>query len=42
MYNIEADVIETVNCVKKIGLKNVVFWDVTPCGYSKNERFGGT
>jgi hypothetical protein len=23
-------------------LKNGVFWDVTPCGSSKNPRFGGT
>jgi hypothetical protein len=23
-------------------MKNVVFWDVTPCGSSKNRRFGGT
>jgi hypothetical protein len=23
-------------------LKNGVFWDVTPCGSSKNRRFGGT
>jgi hypothetical protein len=22
--------------------KNGVFWDVTPCGYCKNRRFGGT
>jgi hypothetical protein len=22
--------------------KNVVFWDVTPCGYSNNRRFRGT
>jgi hypothetical protein len=22
--------------------KNGVFWDVTPCGYCKNLRFGGT
>jgi hypothetical protein len=22
-------------------LKNVVFWDVTPCGSCKNRRFGG-
>jgi hypothetical protein len=22
--------------------KNVVFWDVTPCGSCKNRRFGGT
>jgi hypothetical protein len=21
---------------------NAVFWDVTPCGYCKNRRFGGT
>jgi hypothetical protein len=25
-----------------IGMKNVVFWDVTPCGSCKNRRFGGT
>jgi hypothetical protein len=25
-----------------IGLKNGVFWDVTPCGSCKNRRFGGT
>jgi hypothetical protein len=23
-------------------MKNGVFWDVTPCGSSKNRRFGGT
>jgi hypothetical protein len=23
-------------------LKNAVFWDVTPCGFCKNRRFGGT
>jgi hypothetical protein len=22
-------------------MKNVVFWDVTPCGSCKNGRFGG-
>jgi hypothetical protein len=22
--------------------KNAVFWDVTPCGYCKSQRFGGT
>jgi hypothetical protein len=22
-------------------MKNVVFWDVTPCGSCKNRRFGG-
>jgi hypothetical protein len=22
-------------------VKNAVFWDVTPCGSCKNERFGG-
>jgi hypothetical protein len=22
--------------------KNVIFWDVTPCGTCKNRRFGGT
>jgi hypothetical protein len=25
-----------------VTMKNVVFWDVTPCGSSKNRRFGGT
>jgi hypothetical protein len=23
-------------------MKNVVFWDVTPCGSCKNQCFGGT
>jgi hypothetical protein len=23
-------------------MKNVVFWDFTPCGSCKNRRFGGT
>jgi hypothetical protein len=23
-------------------MKNAVFWDVTPCGSCKNQRFGGT
>jgi hypothetical protein len=23
-------------------MKNVIFWDVTPCGSCKNRRFGGT
>jgi hypothetical protein len=23
-------------------MKNAVFWDVKPCGYYKNRRFGGT
>jgi hypothetical protein len=23
-------------------MKNAVFWDVTPCGFCKNLRFGGT
>jgi hypothetical protein len=23
-------------------MKNGVFWDVTPCGSCKNQRFGGT
>jgi hypothetical protein len=26
----------------KFLMKNGVFWDVTPCGYYKNRRFGGT
>jgi hypothetical protein len=25
-----------------VTMKNAVFWDVTPCGYCKNGRFGGT
>jgi hypothetical protein len=25
-----------------VTMKNVVFWDVTPCGSFKNQRFGGT
>jgi hypothetical protein len=25
-----------------VTMKNGVFWDVTPCGSSKNPRFGGT
>jgi hypothetical protein len=25
-----------------VTMKNVVFWDVTPCGSCKNRRFGGT
>jgi hypothetical protein len=25
-----------------VAMKNVVFWDVTPCGSCKNRRFGGT
>jgi hypothetical protein len=24
-----------------VTMKNVVFWDVTQCGYCKNRRFGG-
>jgi hypothetical protein len=24
-----------------VTMKNAVFWDVTPCGCSKNRRFGG-
>jgi hypothetical protein len=27
---------------KRTKLKNVVFWDVTPCDSSKNRRFAGT
>jgi hypothetical protein len=23
-------------------MKNAVFWDVTPCGFCRNRRFGGT
>jgi hypothetical protein len=23
-------------------MKNIVFWDVTPCGSCKNRRFSGT
>jgi hypothetical protein len=23
-------------------MKNIVFWDVKPCGCIKNQRFGGT
>jgi hypothetical protein len=26
----------------EIVVKNVVFWDITPCGFCKNRRFGGT
>jgi hypothetical protein len=25
-----------------VTMKNVGFWDVTPCGCCKNRRFGGT
>jgi hypothetical protein len=25
-----------------VTMKNAVFWDVMPCGSSKNRRFGGT
>jgi hypothetical protein len=25
-----------------VTMKNGVFWDVTPCGYCNNRRFGGT
>jgi hypothetical protein len=25
-----------------VTMKNGVFWDVTPCGSCKNQRFGGT
>jgi hypothetical protein len=25
-----------------VSMKNGVFWDITPCGYCKNRRFGGT
>jgi hypothetical protein len=25
-----------------VTMKNGVFWDITPCGYCKNRRFGGT
>jgi hypothetical protein len=25
-----------------VTMKNVVFWDVTPCGSCKKRRFGGT
>jgi hypothetical protein len=32
-----------LNCAKQRKImKNVVFWDVTPCGCCKNQRFGGT
>jgi hypothetical protein len=38
---------ETSNCVGSevftaVTMKNGVFWEVTPCGASKNRRFGGT
>jgi hypothetical protein len=29
-------------CRYKAIMENVVFWDVTPCGSYKNQRFGGT
>jgi hypothetical protein len=25
-----------------VTMRNVVFWDITPCGSCKNRRFGGT
>jgi hypothetical protein len=25
-----------------VAMKNGVFWDVTPCGFCMNRRFGGT
>jgi hypothetical protein len=25
-----------------VTMNNCVFWDVTPCGFCKNQRFGGT
>jgi hypothetical protein len=32
----------TINPAKSKAVKNGVFWDVTPCGSCKNQRFGGT
>jgi hypothetical protein len=31
-----------VEVFKAVTMKNGVFWDVTPCGSCKNQRFGGT
>jgi hypothetical protein len=31
-----------MKCLIMWEMKNGVFWDVTPCGYCKNRRFGGT
>jgi hypothetical protein len=25
-----------------VTMKNAIFWDVVPCGYCVNRRFGGT
>jgi hypothetical protein len=40
-------VLNNVNSVRfevftSVTMKNAIFWDVTPCGSCKNQRFGGT
>jgi hypothetical protein len=36
-------IIDSTDCSTiRAGIKNGVFWDVTPCGSCKNRRFGGT
>jgi hypothetical protein len=43
MDNINMDHVEIESVgVDWIGVKNGVFWDVTPCGSCKKRRFGGT
>jgi hypothetical protein len=39
-YRLQICMNKTVN--SSYDVKNCVFWDVTPCGSSKNRRFGGT
>jgi hypothetical protein len=34
--------LKIITAEAKEELKNGVFWDVTPCGFCKNRRFGGT
>jgi hypothetical protein len=45
--SLEYDVVAYIDIVRlevftAVAMKNCVFCDVTPCGSSKNRRFGGT
>jgi hypothetical protein len=35
-----SQLIKHMDCI--VNKKNGVVWDVTPCGFCKNRRFGGT
>jgi hypothetical protein len=42
VHDLGVESLQLMMKVVRSGKKNVVFWDVSPCGSCKNRRFGGT